>query len=106
MDSNYNDFFYNLSTLLAVLSPLAALIFGYFSFANARKKNDKDEAAQMTTVLIKLESISENVKDIKNDLNGVKQDLSQLAERLAKAEAKVDSAHRRLDAYINGGQRG
>ena len=101
-----DEFFRDLSTLLAVLSPMAALIFGYFSFANARKKNDKEDAAQMTTVLIKLESISENVKDIKNDLNGVKQDLSQLAERLAKAEAKVDSAHRRLDAYIGSERKG
>ena len=94
------DFFYNLSTLLAVLSPLAALIFGYFSFANARKKNDKDEAAQMTTVLIKLENISEIVKDIKNDLYSVKQDLSKLAERIAKVEAAVESAHGRIDALV------
>ena len=86
--------------VLAILSPLAALIFGYFSFNNARKKNEKDEASQMTTVLIKLENIGENVKDIKNDLYSVKQDLSSLAERLAKAEAKVDSAHRRLDEYM------
>jgi len=86
-----------LMQVLAILSPLAALIFGYFSFSNARKKNEKDEAAQMTTVLIKLETINENVKDIKNDLNGVKQDLSSLAERIAKAEASIAAAHHRLD---------
>ena len=87
--------------VLAVISPLAALIFGYFSFSTARKKNEKDEASQMTTVLIKLETINENVKDIKSDLNSVKQDLSSLAERIAKAEASIQAAHHRLDAMTN-----
>lgn len=88
-------------TLLAILSPLAALVFGYFSFSNARKKQEKDEASQMTTVIIKLENIGDNVRDIKTDLTSVKQDLSSLAERIAKAEASVQAAHHRLDQILD-----
>lgn len=84
-------------TLLAIISPLAALVFGYFSFNHARKKGEREEASQMTTVLIKLETISDNVRDIKSDIHDVKQDLGALAERVAKVEAAVEAAHHRID---------
>lgn len=87
----------NFVEVLAIISPLAALIFGYFSFHNARKANEHKEAEERTTVLIKLENISDNVKDIKTDISGVKNDLSDLTERLIKVEASVSSAHKRID---------
>lgn len=81
----------DLVSILAVLSPLAALIFGYFSFSAARKKSEKEETTQMITVINKLENIGETVRDIKNDLSGVKENISSLYERMAKVEARLDS---------------
>ena len=92
---------HDMVTILAVLSPLAALVFGYFSFNNTRKNNERRDAEERTTIIIKLENISENIKDVKSDLENVKQDLSTLTERLVKVEASVASAHRRIDNVEN-----
>lgn len=88
---------HDITTILAVLSPLAALIFGYFSFNNTRKSIEKGDAQERTTLIVKLETINENIKDVKSDLKSVKEDLSSLAERLAKVESSVASAHHRID---------
>ena len=82
---------------LAILSPLAALIFGYFAFYNARKQNEHKEAENKTTVLIKLENIGDDVKEIKSEVKDVKIDMNNLTERLVKVEASAASAHKRLD---------
>lgn len=83
--------------ILAILSPLAALVFGYFSFNNSRKQNERKEAEEKTTIIIKLENINDTVKDIKSDISSVKSELSDLTERLIKVEASVASAHKRID---------
>ncbi len=83
-----------LITLLAIISPLAALVFGYFSFNNARKKTEKEETTQMITVINKLENIGETVRDIKSDISGVKDNVSTLYERLAKVEARLETIER------------
>ena len=83
--------------VLAILSPLAALIFGYFSFYNTRKHNEHKEAEDKTTVLIKLEHIGEDVKEIKSEVRDIKNDVSGLQERVAKVEASCASAHHRID---------
>lgn len=77
-------------SVFAILSPLAALIFGYISFNNARKKNEKEETTQMITVINKLENIGDAVREIKSDIGGVKQNISSLYERIAKVEARLD----------------
>ena len=80
-----------LITLLAIISPLAALVFGYFSFNHTRKKTEKEETTQMITVINKLENIGETVRDIKSDISGVKNSVSTLYERLAKVEARLET---------------
>lgn len=87
--------------VLAILSPLAALIFGYFTFYNTRKANEHKEAENKTTVLIKLENIGDDVKEIKSEIRDVKVDISSLTERLARVEASCASAHKRLDELTN-----
>ena len=82
---------------LAILSPLAALIFGYFSFSRARKADEHKEAEDKTTTIVKLENIGEDTKEIKSDLKGIKSDISGIIERLAKVEASCASAHHRID---------
>lgn len=87
--------------VLAILSPLAALIFGYYTFSSARKANEHKQAEDKTTVLIKLENIGDDVKEIKNEVKDVKIDMSNLTERLVKVEASCASAHKRLDGLTN-----
>ena len=87
----------SLVEVIAILSPLAALIFGYATFARNRKHDDKHEATQTATILTKLENISDNIKDIKYEITNVKQNVSEMSERLVLVEASAQSAHKRID---------
>lgn len=87
----------NIVAILAIVSPLAALIFGYFSFNNSRKKMEHEEASERTTLIVKLENINDNVKDVKSDVKGIRDDILALTERVAKVEASCSSAHKRID---------
>jgi ribosomal protein L12E/L44/L45/RPP1/RPP2 len=83
--------------ILAIISPLAALIFGYFSFNRARKADEHKASEDKVTTIVKLENIGEDTKEIKADIKGIKVDISGIIERLAKVEASVASAHHRID---------
>ena len=92
----------------AVIVSIAALILSIYQFTrNTHQKSD----TQITTVLIKLESIIESMTEIKadmrsmkaemkEDMQDVKSEVQDLRERLAKVEASAASAHKRLDTAI------
>ena len=82
-----------------ILISLAALLFAYYQYS---RNMHTDDTTQMTTVLIKLESIAEGITEIKSDMKNVKKEVQDIRERLAKAEASVASAHKRLDQAIGG----
>lgn len=75
-----------------------ALLFSAYQFVKATEKED---TTQITTVLIKLEGISEGIAEIKADMKNIKIDIRQLYERLAKVEASAASAHKRIDVMVN-----
>lgn len=72
-----------------------ALLFSAYQFVRATEKED---TTQITTVLIKLEGIADDIAEIKADMKNVKNDIRQLYERLAKVEASASSAHKRIDS--------
>lgn len=74
-----------------------ALLFSVYQFTRV---SHKEADTQMTTVLIKLENISEGISEIKSDMKNVKEDVQDLRERMAKVEASSASAHKRLDVLV------
>lgn len=77
-----------------IISALA-LLFSVYQFVKATEKED---TGQITTVLIKLENISEGITEIKADMRSIKEDVNNLRERVATVEASAKSAHHRIDA--------
>ena len=88
----------------------AALLFTFYQWI---KSTSKADTTQITTVLIKLESIIESMTEVKadmrsmrtemkDDMQDIKAEVQDLRERLAKAESSVASAHKRLDQAIGG----
>lgn len=76
-----------------IISALA-LLFSVYQFVKATEKED---TGQITTVLIKLENISEGITEIKADMRSIKEDVNNLRERVATVEASAKSAHHRID---------
>lgn len=86
-----------ITTVIAVLSLIVSSIVGYNAIRRAKTGEDKHDASEMTTLIVKLENISNGVNEIKTEIRAVKQDLQELRERIVVVEQSTKSAHKRLD---------
>lgn len=72
----------------------------YFSIkANKRAEAgevEKDSMA-MARVMVKLDSIGDDIKEIKNDNRSMQSEMKEFRERLAENEASIKSLHKRVD---------
>ena len=86
---------------VALLISGVSLAFGiYQGITNMRrnsKKDDQHDAAQLTTVIVKLENIGIGITEIKSEMSNVKNDIKESRERLIKVEESAKQAHKRLD---------
>jgi seryl-tRNA synthetase len=78
---------------LALLISGVSLAFGiYQGITNMRrnsKKDDRNDAAQLITVIVKLENIGNDVSEIKSDIRNIKEDMKDINIRLVKMEQQV-----------------
>ena len=86
---------------VALLVSGISLAFGiYQGIANLKRNkatDDKKDATEMTTVIVKLESIGTGVTEIKSDMKNIRQDLQDLRERVVVVEQSTKSAHHRIN---------
>ena len=86
---------------IALLISGASLAFAiYQGIANMKRNrtsDDKSDATEMTTVIVKLESIGVGVTEIKSDMKNIRADLQELRERVVVVEQSAKSAHHRID---------
>lgn len=86
---------------VALLISGISLAFGiYQGIANLKRNkatDDKKDATEMTTVIVKLESIGIGVTEIKSDMKNIRQDLQDLRERVVVVEQSTKSAHHRIN---------
>lgn len=86
-----------LALVISAISLGFAIYQGVSNLKRNERQENKTEAAQTTAVIVKLESISEGVNEIKADIRGVKNEMNDFRERLTKAEESTKSSHRRID---------
>ncbi len=86
-----------IALLISGLTMAFGIYFGMVSIKRHFKEDNRKDSVQMTTVIVKLEGISEGIAEIKTDLSNVKGDIKELSERLIVAEQAVKQAHRRID---------
>lgn len=86
--------------LSQVLS-LCSVIIAFLALYRNTKLDTKDNAGQMMEVIIKLESISDGVKEIKSEIKDVKTDVEKMKERITIVEQSTKSAHKRIDGLHN-----
>lgn len=85
--------------ILTFVSVVAAVYFAFKS--NSRANNDEvSKKAQVDAILSqKLDSISDDTKEIRKEITDVKVKVNDLSERLVMVEQSTKSAHHRLDRY-------
>lgn len=87
--------------LISVISVAFGVYSGIKNLSRNTKKDNAEEAAQMTTVMVKLELISNGISEIKADVGGVKEENKEFRERLTIVEQSTKSAHKRLDDFAH-----
>lgn len=78
---------------IAALSCLISMI----ALLRNSKADMKKDAGQMTEIMIKLDVIDENVKEVKSDMKDNRADVDKIKERLIIVEESTKSAHKRID---------
>ena len=91
--------------LISGLSLLVAVIVAITSIRGRNASVDKQEASQITTLIVKLENIAEGVNEIKADMRTVRNDVQELRDRMVIVEQSTKSAHHRLDAIVGNKER-
>lgn len=78
---------------LAVIISVISVGFGIYSGVANLKRNSRNDTkmdqSQLTTVIVKLENIGNDISEMKSDLRDVKEDLKNHSERLVKMEQQI-----------------
>ena len=89
-----------ITILLSFFSLLVAVVVAVVGLRRNHAADEREAAAEMTTVIVKLENIADGISEIKSDMKNVKIDVQELRERLVIVEQSTKSAHKRLDEMI------
>ena len=84
--------------LISGVSLAFAIYSGIANLKRNRSKDDKSDATEMTTVIVKLENIGTGITEIKSEMTNVKNDIKENRERIIKVEESAKQAHKRLDS--------
>ncbi|MBR6873007.1 MAG: hypothetical protein IKN17_05835 [Ruminococcus sp.] len=82
---------------ISLLSLAVAAIVGFTNLRRSKTSDDRRDAAEMTTVIVKLESISTGITEIKSDMRNLQTSQQELRDRLIICEQSTKSAHHRID---------
>lgn len=88
--------------IISVVNLALAAYTGITSMKRNKATDDKKDATEMTTVIVKLENIGAGVAEIKSDMRNIKEDIQDLRERVVVVEQSAKSAHHRLDSMVKG----
>ena len=86
-----------ITQLVSILSLLIAAI----ALARNLRLDTKSDQTELTTVIVKLENINDNIKEVKIDMKDIISDIDKVKERLTAVEASAKSAHKRIDGLHN-----
>ena len=78
-------------SVITIFSIACRVFFGYKAFMRNKEQDDKLDATQIATMMVKLDNIENTVNEIKVDNKTFKLDIQELRERLIKVESKVDN---------------
>lgn len=81
------------------LLALGALIVSALALIRSFSKDAKGSTTELTTVIVKLESIGNDITEIKKDIRSVRADLREHSERIAKAEQKIEALEKIVHMY-------
>ncbi len=86
-----------MSLLISGISLSFAIYTGIVNLKRNQSVDDKKDASDMTTVIVKLENIGAGIAELKSEIKNIRDDNEKIKERLIVVEQSVKQAHKRLD---------
>ena len=87
---------------------VASLIIATIALWRNLKADNKNDGAQISEILVKMEIMGSDLKEIKSDFKAevktIKADQEALKDRVLVLEQSTKSAHKRLDALHEAGE--
>ena len=93
----------DLAILISVISVVFGVVAGITNLRRNKSKDDKADATQNATLIVRLENIDKGITEIKSDFKTLKAETKENRERLIKVEESSKQAHHRLDKMENRG---
>lgn len=87
--------------IISCISIAVAVYFGTRTQKRADAADIEKDSTTTATMMVKLESIADDIKEIKTDNKAIQSEMKDFRERLALNEASVKSLHKRLDTVEN-----
>ncbi len=78
-----------LCLIISILAVIVSIIMAIFNITKASKKDNKQEAATLTTVIVKLDLLGNTLTEMKAQLQDYRKELQELTERVIKAEQHI-----------------
>lgn len=82
---------------LTIFFGFTTIFFSVKALNRSEKSEIKEDTHNMSKVMIKLDFIGDDIKEIKNDNKSMRSDMNEFRERLAENEASIKSFHKRID---------
>ena len=82
------------STIISLSIAAVSLIFGLYQWFT---KNNKEDTAEQTTVIVKLEHIGSDVAEIKAEMKSIKSDIKEDNEEIITMRAEILNIKERMD---------
>lgn len=92
-----NNLSIEIAVLISIVSVSVALFFGLKNNRRAERCEDQKDAADMTTVSVKLDFIRSDVSEIRTGMRGMQEESKDTRERLIAVEQSTKQAHKRID---------
>ena len=86
-----------LVSVLAVVSPVASIIFAWLTFGRNRKQDAQDAAGSLAMMQSDIGYIKAGNDDIKRQLEAQEKNMDEVRERLTRVEVSAERAHNRLN---------
>ncbi len=83
--------------VISVLSLIVAAVVGFTNVKRNQSADNRQAAAEMTTVIVKLEAINTSVTEIKADVRNQRADMQELRDKVITVEQSCKAAHHRID---------
>lgn len=88
---------------IAIWIAAAGLLLNFVGHFRTSKKDTKEETAAdiatHTSVMVKLESISQLMTDIKTEVGDIRGTVRDLRDRIIRNEESTKQAHKRMDTF-------